>query len=65
MFGVKQRFGKHCSCHFQGVYEVGPVLEASYRAGSEWRDTFDGADWWSIGTGCCPMGDEHVVEERL
>jgi hypothetical protein len=21
MFGVNQRFGKHCSCHFEGRYE--------------------------------------------
>jgi hypothetical protein len=35
MLGVNQCFGKHCSCHFQGGYEVGQVLEALYREGSE------------------------------
>jgi hypothetical protein len=43
---------------------MGRVLEALYRAGSEWRDKFDGADWWRGGAGCYPMGEEHVVEER-
>jgi hypothetical protein len=45
MFGVDQRFRKHCSCHFQGRYVVGRVLEALYRAGGEWQDRSDGADW--------------------
>jgi hypothetical protein len=45
MFGVNQHFGKHCSCHFQGMYVMGQVLEALYTAGNEWRDRFDGADW--------------------
>jgi hypothetical protein len=44
MFGVNQRFSKNCSCHFQGGYVVGRVLKALHRAGSEWRDRFDGAD---------------------
>jgi hypothetical protein len=47
MFGVDQCFGKHCSCHLQGGYVGGQVLETLYRARSEWWDRFDGADWWS------------------
>jgi hypothetical protein len=39
------------------------VLKALHRAGSEWRDKFDGAEWWSGGAGCYPMGEEHVVEK--
>jgi hypothetical protein len=64
MFGVNQHFGKFCSCHFLGGYEVGQVLETLYRAGSDWLDKFDGADWWNGGVGCYPVGEEHVVEER-
>jgi hypothetical protein len=28
MFGVNQHYSKHCSCHFQGGYVVGQLLEA-------------------------------------
>jgi hypothetical protein len=41
MFGVDQRFGKHCGYHFQGGYEMGRVLGALDRAGSEWRHSGD------------------------
>jgi hypothetical protein len=47
MLSIDRRFGKHCSCHFQGECVVGRVLEALCGAGRRWRVRFDGADWWS------------------
>jgi hypothetical protein len=38
-----------------GKVLTGRVLEAFYRAGSRWRVTLDGADWWSRGVGCYPI----------
>jgi hypothetical protein len=34
MLSINQRFGKHISCHFQGEYAMGRVLEALYITGS-------------------------------
>jgi hypothetical protein len=36
MLSINQHFGKTYSCHFQGECVLGQVLEALYRAGSEW-----------------------------
>jgi hypothetical protein len=64
MLSINLRFGRHYSCHFQGECVLGQALKALYRADSEWRGRFDGADWWRGGTGCYQMGQEHVVDER-
>jgi hypothetical protein len=37
MMSINQRFGKHCSCHFQVECIMGRVLEAFCRACSRWR----------------------------
>jgi hypothetical protein len=77
MFGVNC-FGKHCSCHFQGGYEVGQVLEALCRqAGSGeinlvWRSGLLSYGRWlrKGGDGILRGGDEggsgdHVGQERI
>jgi hypothetical protein len=44
-------------------YVVEQVLDAHVGQAVS-GEKFDGADWWSRGASCYPMGEEHMAEER-
>jgi hypothetical protein len=70
MLTVVQCFGTHCSYHLQGDCVL-TVKNKSVLVGHSWLTYCrtgsigcDGADWWSRRAGYCPVGNEHVEEDK-
>jgi hypothetical protein len=65
MLKVIQCFDKHCSCHLESECVLfRHFLEALKRACRGWQVGHYELDWWSGRAGCCPIGDEYVVEKK-